>query len=182
VPILLNVTNILGHGPHFYKEMIHIPLIIRVPLFPRGNEINGLAQSIDIMPTILELLGVEIPFFAQGKSLVPFMQDKENYTAHEYIYGQTRQQAFIRSLEWKLIVDRSRIDQETCEGDKLFNIRNDPNELYNMQATERKVFTRLKKNVRKHLEMLPVYSEKTSTFPPYFDKKTQDRIKDTGYW
>jgi arylsulfatase A-like enzyme len=177
----LGEHSILGHGPHFYNEMIHIPLIIRVPLFQRGKKINGFAQSIDIMPTILELLGMEIPFFAQGKSMVPFMQ-KKNYSVHEYVYGQTWQQVFIRSLESKLIVDRSGIDQETCERDKLFNIRNDPNELHDLQATERKVYTRIKKNIKKYLEMLPVHSEKTSTFPPYFDKKTQDRIKDTGYW
>ena len=178
----LGEHNILGHGFHFDDEVIHAPLIIKIPYSRGRREIKELAQSIDIMPTILDLLGIPIPYYAQGKSLLALMQNKKSIPVHEYIYGQNRKLAYLRSLKWKLIVDRSGIHQDRCDHDRFYNLKEDPKELHDLHFTKPEAYRKLKRKIKEHVESLPVYIDKKYSFPEYIDKATQERIKKTGYW
>jgi arylsulfatase A-like enzyme len=88
-----------GHGmvwkstTAFYDEVVRVPLLIRYPrrLWP---QISNLAtDSTDLMPTLLELAGHQIPKQAQGQSLVPFltgqgdMSEARQYTFCERVRG-----------------------------------------------------------------------------------------------
>jgi len=62
------------HGHSAYSELSHVPLIIRQPGTIEPSEpVETLVQSIDIMPTILEISGIIPPDGIQGQSLVPLM-------------------------------------------------------------------------------------------------------------
>ncbi len=62
------------HGHTVYGELTNIPLIIRSPTrVATGRVIDDLVQSIDIMPTMLELSGLKSPAEVQGQSLRPFL-------------------------------------------------------------------------------------------------------------
>lgn len=67
-----------SHGI-LYEEQIRVPLILRLPEGPRerGRRIDYLVRSIDVMPTLLELVGIapegQPPM--QGRSLVPLLDD-----------------------------------------------------------------------------------------------------------
>jgi arylsulfatase A-like enzyme len=63
-----------------YSEVARIPLMIRMPGGPRGERRRCFAQPPDIMPTILELTGVEAPETVQGISLVPAMTGGRDHT------------------------------------------------------------------------------------------------------
>lgn len=178
----LGEHNILGHGIRFDGEAIHVPLIIKIPYPKGGREVKELAQSIDIMPTILDLLGIPIPYYAQGKSLLPLMQNKKTIPVHEYIYGQNRKLAYLRSLKWKLIVDRSGIHQDRCDHDRFYNLKEDPKQLHDLRFTKPEAYRKLKRKIKEHMRSLPVYIDKKYSFPEYIDKATQEKIKKTGYW
>ena len=59
-----------------YDAAYHIPLIIRDPdqAAHSGTTIYQPTESIDIMPTILDLLGSDIPHTVDGRSLAPFLR------------------------------------------------------------------------------------------------------------
>ena len=65
----------LGHASTslngtLYDELIHIPLIISLPSRLKTNtRVNSLVQSVDLMPTLFDLLGLELSFPYQGTSL-----------------------------------------------------------------------------------------------------------------
>ncbi len=61
-----------------YQEITRIPLLIYVPGM-KPTEAEAMVSSVDIMPTILELAGVEIPDSVQGKSLVPLLKGKSGH-------------------------------------------------------------------------------------------------------
>jgi arylsulfatase A-like enzyme len=62
------------HGHTVYGELINIPLIIRWPTrLPTARVVKDLVQSIDIMPTMLDLSGLAHPAGLQGQSLRPFL-------------------------------------------------------------------------------------------------------------
>jgi lipoteichoic acid synthase len=49
------------HGDTIYEEGLRVPLIIHVPgWFENGERVNGLSSQLDILPTILEMLGYEV--------------------------------------------------------------------------------------------------------------------------
>ncbi|OLP58956.1 hypothetical protein BJF93_22935 [Xaviernesmea oryzae] len=58
----------------FYDGSAHIPLILRHPRLTQGHgrTVEAFTQSIDILPTILEAIGIETPANADGNSLLPF--------------------------------------------------------------------------------------------------------------
>lgn len=78
------------HGHTLYDELLHVPLIIRIPgIHPEGEDhslsqaavtVNTTVRQIDIVPTLCELVGISPDPIFEGKSLVPLMRgQKENH-------------------------------------------------------------------------------------------------------
>lgn len=66
------------HGQSAYGELANVPLIMRRPgAVPAGVTIDQTVQSIDIMPTVLELSGLPVPEGIQGQSLVPLLSSAQ---------------------------------------------------------------------------------------------------------
>ena len=61
-----------------YDEIIHIPLIIWWPKKLKHRVVDELVQQIDIMPTILDMLGLLPSEGLQGYSLLPSIQGQKN--------------------------------------------------------------------------------------------------------
>lgn len=63
-------------GPFLYEGLINTPLFMYIPgISPRVS--NGLISAVDMAPTILELLGFEVPAYVDGISQVPHIQDEK---------------------------------------------------------------------------------------------------------
>ncbi len=62
----------------YFDEAFHIPLIIRDPdgqaNGARGGEIGAFTEHVDVMPTILDWLGREVPAQCDGATLMPFVR------------------------------------------------------------------------------------------------------------
>jgi arylsulfatase A-like enzyme len=58
----------LGHDCPPYQELAHVPLILHGPGIAAGRRVSPLLGQIDLMPTLLDLLGVEAPAQIQGTS------------------------------------------------------------------------------------------------------------------
>lgn len=93
-------------GPlHFplHEELIHIPLLICPPEPKESQRISALTQSIDLMPTLLDLYGIQIPSATQGMSLLPLVREEECATREYLCAGQTdgeNREWVLRSKEW----------------------------------------------------------------------------------
>lgn len=72
---------------HLYNELAHLPLLVKFPKGERsGERIGCITQNIDIMPTVLEYQGIEIPECVRGVSFRPVAKHQE--TGKEYaLYG-----------------------------------------------------------------------------------------------
>jgi arylsulfatase A-like enzyme len=61
-----------SHAYLLWNELVHVPLIVVAPgLLPAGLVVKEPVQSLDLYPTLLELLGVAPPDSIQGKSFAP---------------------------------------------------------------------------------------------------------------
>ena len=61
------------HGMTLYNEVLHVPLIFRVPT-AKAHAVKDVVQLIDLAPTLAALFGVEPPATWQGRSLVPALE------------------------------------------------------------------------------------------------------------
>src|SRR6202030_56676 len=62
------------HGLFVYEGVTRVPLIIRAPSSRmRGRRVADVVRSVDVMPTVLELLGIPVPSSVAGTSLAARM-------------------------------------------------------------------------------------------------------------
>lgn len=113
------------HGHSLHSEVTHVPLIIRAPGLPAGRTVNCRVRTIDILPTVLDLVAVPGPLGIEGRSLLDTVNggcgDRPTY-AEGMLYEGTE-----RSLiegEFRLMYE---IDTE--ERYALFDLSADPGEL-----------------------------------------------------
>lgn len=132
-------ASTLVHSKH-YDEDIHIPLIIYCPrLIKKGRVIDTMAQQVDILPTIFDMMGWPIPEEVQGRSLWPAirgepMEDVPVFAESVeggYQSKPDQRATFVRSVrtrEWKLI------GRMGPQGDhyEMFNLVDDPRETKNV--------------------------------------------------
>lgn len=73
----------------YFDAAYHTPLIIRAPggLAGAGMEIDAPTESVDVAPTILDLLGLEVPDTMDGRSLRGFLaagQPPKDWRSHSF--------------------------------------------------------------------------------------------------
>ncbi len=65
----------LGHsGPYVYEPSIHIPLLISAPSQRERNDYYSVTNSIDVLPTLLDAAGYEVPDWCEGRILPGFVR------------------------------------------------------------------------------------------------------------
>jgi len=63
------------HGIFLYDETVHVPLLVRMPANRfAGQRVDARVGLVDVVPTVLEAVGIPIPPEVQGDSLVPLMK------------------------------------------------------------------------------------------------------------
>jgi arylsulfatase A-like enzyme len=60
-----------GHGCLLFDATQHVPLMFRAPGLPQGREVTRQVRLVDVMPTVLDLLGLDKPR-SDGESLAEF--------------------------------------------------------------------------------------------------------------
>lgn len=81
------------HALLLYDSIMRVPLIISLPgVLPGGRTVDGVARTVDLVPTILDLLGMETPAVVSGESLVATLRgaplpDRVSYGETEYPHG-----------------------------------------------------------------------------------------------
>ena len=60
------------HGRTLYEEMVHVPLVVRVPGLS-AQVISAPIGHVDVAPTLLELIGVPVPSRFRGASWAPHL-------------------------------------------------------------------------------------------------------------
>jgi arylsulfatase A-like enzyme len=126
-------------GCRFYEGAVHVPLIISWPgHFKAGVRSNGLVELTDLVPTLLDVLGLPISKYIQGKSLLPILTgDRDAHYHRDFVrceYHDTLDQPYashanmIRTEQYKLVVYHGHDIGE------IYDLQTDPNEFRNLWA------------------------------------------------
>jgi arylsulfatase A-like enzyme len=121
--------NHIKHCRSVFDIEARVPLIWKFPSGkPRGRRL-ALAQNLDIVPTILDYLGLDWKSFGfNGKSLIPAIEkDKE---INPYVFCAQSSLISIADRSHKLILDMA------SGKISLYNLQTDPNEMQNLSDHE----------------------------------------------
>ncbi len=139
------------HG--IYDCTLHIPLVFVYPgKIPAGQRFSDYAHMKDIMPTILELMGIKTDIQFDGRSLVPLMQGKPRVQEPEYYLTEAtwmRKHGW-RTPEWKLI-HALEPDFHFKPEIELYNLLKDPEENHNVAEQEPGVVKMLEERMNAHI-------------------------------
>lgn len=61
-----------------YEEAVRVPLLIRIPGMSGGVQIEHPVGQVDLVPTLLDAMGRDIPSHLEGFSLLPFLRGESN--------------------------------------------------------------------------------------------------------
>lgn len=148
-----------SHWPKFYDELIHVPLIIKLPYENEGRIIEDIVQHIDISPTILGYFKIKIPKNYQGIDLLSgFNNDttlkivnkrgviSETLVNNKRVSkdGTGKMIASYRTKKWKLIINYDTNSKE------LYDLNNDPGEKFNIYEKNSYIAKKYEKIIKEH--------------------------------
>jgi arylsulfatase A-like enzyme len=121
----------IQHCSALYQASIHVPLMLRIPGQPPARH-AAVVENTDLVPTLLELLGVPRPAGLEGISLRALLEGRPGERRYAFsVHGSLRS---VRDERYKLILDVR--DGRTA----LYDLQRDPgehNELGSRQPRER---------------------------------------------
>lgn len=158
------------HGHALHEEVLQVPLMIK---FPKGSgfppRYENLIGLIDVMPTLLDHLGLPLPAGLDGKSMVKGLQgtsdEQRRYLLAEAVAWGPERKAVITE-HYKYIVTYANDDLpwlgpradtydellDTRPGARLFDLRTDPSESRNILSDQPQVAARMDALLRPLLE------------------------------
>ena len=123
------------HASNLFREVLNVPLIVKLPGQRQGRRVAEVAQQIDLMPTLLAHLGIDGPV-TQGRLLPALLGPGD--AGSDPVFSHTRRKsqttASVIDGDWKLI----RRSDERGVTQRLYNWRQDPRELDD-RAAERPI-------------------------------------------
>lgn len=103
------------HGVSLHEEQVHVPLIVSVPWARVSRVVEEAVSLSDLAPTLLELVGAEIPAQFRGRPLGSARAPHEA----RFAVGELGSSWFLRSGRWKLIATRADSRLYDIESDAL---------------------------------------------------------------
>ena len=163
-----------AHGVFLYDTTLRIPFIMAGPGVPAGRRVRQQARTIDLLPTLLELMAAKAPGAVEGISLAPAFAGKEDAAAWSYLetlfpklnmgWAELRG---IRTPRWKYI---------RAPRPELYDLARDPGETTNVIAAHANEARELE---AKLAGVTGGGAEKVQ--PAQVDQRTLAQLKSLGY-
>src|SRR5208282_632645 len=177
------------HGFFIYNATMHVPLIIRLP----DNRLSEKAAArtvadpvslVDIMPTVLEAIGLQVPSQVQGRSLLREIRPDPSApdapaNRERTLYGET----FLPRIHfnWSELRGSENTKYHFIDAPRpeLYDLAKDPDEIHNLFAEKKAVAEEMHSKL---VSMIRDYSagkelaEKTG-----LDPALMERLKSLGY-
>lgn len=179
------VVLISDHGEEFqehgsvlheklYATVTHIPLIIRLPGGRHPGVVEEAVESIDLMPTLLDLTGLAAPT-VQGESLLPLLDGRTS--TRSLAFGESPffgQRSFVTTSRYRLL-HTAKTDQV-----ELYEYRQDPDEQHDLAAELPDVAERLRAALH-HWQRMIQQSERHHSSVERMDEQLRQQLESLGY-
>lgn len=133
-----------------YEEEVHVPLVIRWDSHVEANSSSKdfVSNYLDMGPTVLDILGIEIPEYYQGKSFKKQLQGIDNPEKREIAFSEYNGQQFGLYTQRMVRDDKYKYIWNASDTDEFYDLKNDPWEMNNLA------------NKKEHNDLLSAYKKK----------------------
>lgn len=184
------------HG--LYEPTIHVPLIVRTP-DNTVSEVNELVELIDLMPTLLDLAGVEKKPATGGQTLCPLLYGEDGWSEKDAIFTEeahAQRRSAVRTDKWKYItlkpdeqLDKHLSDPLACrycdtvhgETEELYNLSTDDDEQKNVITDYETETKSLRSQIKTFETELSPPSSSGDEVTYEDEEAVMDRLEDLGY-
>lgn len=133
---------------NLYEHTWRVPFIVKGPGIMAGKRVEGNIYLLDILPTLCDLAGIEIPETVNGKSFKPVLMEEESRT-REVMYGvysggTKPGMRCVKKGDWKLI--KYDLMDGAIRETQLFNLAENPNEYLKEHAKTNEMHANLASN------------------------------------
>jgi arylsulfatase A-like enzyme len=165
------------HIKSVYEELVHVPLMIRVPGAGARRVSSPVPASVAVTPTVLELLGAETGKIGE-RSVAPLLRGEPgtpegiiSETGRGGGNGTLRYWRGLRTDRWKLVYARRGADERF----ELYDLRDDPLEQNDVISAKPAVFERMK------AELLRPPFRTSAPSQAHIDPETVEALRALGY-
>ena len=114
----------------FYEASAGVPLLVKAPGVTKAGAVSKAPVSqLSLLPTLMELCGLDAPNDVDEPSLVPFLRDagrrQERAVYSEFSMGGQAEKYMMRRGHWKYCYYMG-------DSDELYNLEQDPLEMHNL--------------------------------------------------
>jgi arylsulfatase A-like enzyme len=149
------------HAISNYEETTKVPIVIALPkVLPVDREVKARARTIDIAPTVLDLLGLEPHPRMSGRSLMPLVQGKPE--EERVVVSESRGSRAIYSGKHRLIVREGAAKTIITDGVsrdaefELFDLSEDPGERSDLADRKKPLVAEMRARLDAALQNVPV--------------------------
>ena len=154
----------------FYREFVHVPLIVAGPGAVRGVRVADRVSHIDVIPTLRELLGRPTAALDQGSSLAALLRGENDAAGDrlQYLVGTSRSDGFAALVDgrFKLITRPDSVE--------LFDVRADPDETQDVWAEYPDAVAAMRRMID------ALYEENVSRREERVGGATPERVREVG--
>ncbi|MCK4303607.1 MAG: sulfatase-like hydrolase/transferase [Candidatus Eisenbacteria sp.] len=165
-------------NPFLYDELIHVPLLIRVPGLRQSRRVPEIVRHIDLMPTLVEIFDLPCVQSAQGQSLVPLLKGARGWK-DVLAFSQSYEAISVRTRTHKVIHDLT-TGESYC-----FDLQEDPGETTALDRAsgeapeEASPCDSLEVDLMKFFQRINVPPKGIKTRE--LDKRAQEQLRSLGY-
>ena len=167
----------IGHGHSMFQELLWVPLIFYGPGVGEARTVGCLTRHVDVLPTVIELLGLAPPEAIRGQSLVPLLRPGRGRADCEPLALVAESPAYgpnSKAVVWndhKLILRQDGVKL-------LYDLAHDAGETTDLSRSNPELMSQLQRVLGR--ELLNAKPQGDSQ-PLDFDAETREQLKSLGY-
>jgi arylsulfatase A-like enzyme len=179
-----------------YQTNLRVPLVMTLPgALPAGERVSAMVETVDVLPTVSELLGLEPPRDPaladgageiDGVSLLPLVRGEVDQVKR-FAFAENGLYVSIQDAEWKLVVRARALGEEGWEAmlagagepAQLYHLAQDPDEHENVFEQHRDQAERLVMELRAWDAALPIGREEMVESDR--DREFEELLNSLGY-
>lgn len=167
------------HAILAYDSTLHVPLILRVPGAATGRRIPFPVDQVDLVPTLLDLFGMEPSVGSQGTNLLPWIAGTPDAPPpSRLLYGETLLPTY--TYGWAELRVARRGPWKLVEGQRteLFDLSRDPRELTDLHARHPGTTHDLRRDLEERVAAATELEREASL---ELDAEAAERLRSLGY-
>ncbi len=168
------------HGTTLYDEQVHVPLLIKLPFSERGgSRVAHWVQHVDVMPTLLRLLGAPVPEGVQGGDL--FEGTDEVWAEESHEGNVLRSVRVRRGLEAYKLVEANEGNPRGLPERALFRVDMDPGERVNLAEEQPERTQLMERWLQRAARRVQRGAVSRRAVDPAADPDAEARLRALGY-